>query len=99
MSRPKLFQPARPARPIDEPRCACGCGEPGSYGFPGNVVYARGHWPTELKEGGRPPVVPPPAPAPRTEAGAPAQGELFGLPNPPSRLTNRPPGLTGRGTA
>lgn len=95
MSRPKLFRPTRPTPVVDERRCACGCGERASYGFAGNVWYAFEHWPAELKEGGRPPIAPPS----RKEAGAPVQGELFGLPNPPSRLTNRPPGLTGRGTA
>lgn len=104
MSRPKLFKPTRPPRSIDEPRCACGCGQPGSYGFAGNVFYAFGHWPAELKEGGRPaperpPAPPPAAPAPRIEAGAPAQADLFGLPNPAARLTKRASALTGRDSA
>lgn len=98
MSRPKLYRPTRPARVIEERLCACGCGQSAPYGFPGNVSYAFAHWPAELGPGGRPPVppAPAPAPAPRREAGAPVQGDLFGLTNPPGRLTPRPPGLTGR---
>lgn len=96
MSPPKMYQP--PALERETPRCACGCGEGGSFGFPGPVHYAFRHWPDGFVAvdargwfTGQPPAI-----APREEAGAPASPDLFGLTEPAARLTNRPPGLTGR---
>ncbi len=87
-----------PALERDIPRCACGCGEDGSFGFPGPVHYAFRHWPdgfVVLDERGRFTGRPPAIPA-AEQAGAAAPTDLFGPTEPASRLTNRPPGLPGR---
>lgn len=96
MSPPKMYR--APAREREIPRCACGCGEDGCFGFPGPVYYAHRHWPDGFvitDERGR---FTGEKPAFRAEpqAGAPPPSDLFGLTEPARRLTNPPPGLTGR---
>ena len=88
MSRPKMYRPGTLER--DLPLCACGCGEHGSFGFPGPVHYAFKHWPDGLvvvDERGRFTGEAPAIPV-VDQAGAPASSDLFGLTDRPSGLTN-----------
>ncbi len=96
MSPPRLYQP--PAERAVTPRCACGCGEDGSFGFPGPVHYAFQHWPDGFvaldargRFTGRPSAIPA-----AEQAGAAAPADLFGQPESMARSPKRPPGRTGR---